>query len=46
MTKSNQKEILLGINLYSKLKFEDYINVISKKASQKNYMHLLKVHNS
>ena len=37
MSKSNQKEILLGINLDSELKFEDHVNFMSKKASQKLY---------
>ena len=37
MIKSNQKEILLGINLDSELKFEDHVNFMSKKASQKLY---------
>ena len=35
--KSSQKEILLGINLNSELKFEDHVNFICKKASQKPY---------
>ena len=37
MTKSSQKEILLGINLDSELKFEDHVNFMCKKASQKLY---------
>ena len=37
MIKSSQKEILLGINLDSELKFEDHVNFICKKASQKLY---------
>ena len=37
MIKSSQKEILLGINLDSELKFEDHVNFICKKASQKFY---------
>ena len=37
MIKSSQKEILLGINLDSKLKFEDHVNFMCKKASQKLY---------
>ena len=37
MIKSSQKEILLGINLDSELKFEDHVNFMSKKASQKLY---------
>ena len=37
MIKSNQKEIVLGINLDSELKFEDHVNFMSKKASQKLY---------
>ena len=35
MIKSSQKEILLGINLDSELKFEDHVNFMCKKASQK-----------
>ena len=35
--KSSQREILLGINLDSELKFEDHVNFICKKASQKLY---------
>ena len=35
MIKSSQKEILLGINLYSELKFEDHVNFMYQKASQK-----------
>ena len=37
MTKSSQKEILFAINLNSELKFEDYANVMCRKASQKLY---------
>ena len=37
MIKSTQKEILLGINLNSELKFEDHVNFMCKKASQKLY---------
>ena len=37
MIKSTQKEILLGINLDSELKFEDHVNFMCKKASQKLY---------
>ena len=37
MIKSSQKEILLGINLDSELKFEDHVNFMCKKASQKLY---------
>ena len=37
MIKSSQKEILLGINLGSELKFEDHVNFLCKKASQKLY---------
>ena len=37
MIKPNKKEILLGINLDSELKFEDHVNFICKKASQKLY---------
>ena len=37
MIKSSQKEILLGINLDSELKFEDNVNFMCKKASQKLY---------
>ena len=33
--KCSQKEILLGINLDSELKFEDHVNFMCKKASQK-----------
>ena len=36
--KSSQKETLLGINLDSELKFEDHVNFICKKASQKLYV--------
>ena len=35
--KSIQKEILLGINLDSELKFGDHVNFMCKKASQKLY---------
>ena len=35
MIKSGQKEILLGINLDSKLKFEDHVNFMSKKSKSK-----------
>ena len=37
MIKSSQKEILLGINLDSELKFEYHVNFKCKKASQKLY---------
>ena len=37
MIKSSHKEILLGINLDSELKFEDHVNFMCKKASQKLY---------
>ena len=37
MIKSSQKEILLSINLDSELKFEDHVNFMCKKASQKLY---------
>ena len=37
MIKSSQKEILLDINLDSELKFEDHVNFMCKKASQKLY---------
>ena len=37
MIKSSQKEILLGINLDSELKFEDHVNFMCKKANQKLY---------
>ena len=37
MIKSSQKEMLLGINLDSELKFEDHVNFMCKKASQKLY---------
>ena len=37
MIKSSQKEILLGINLDSELKFEDHVNFMYKKSSQKLY---------
>ena len=37
MIKSSQKEILLGVNLDSDLKFEDHVNFMCKKASQKLY---------
>ena len=33
--KCSQKEILLGINLDSELKFEDHVSFMCKKASQK-----------
>ena len=33
-----QKEILLGKNLDSELKFEDHVNFMYKKASQKLYV--------
>ena len=35
--KSSQKEILLGINLDRELKFEDHVNFMCKKTSQKLY---------
>ena len=38
MIQSSQKEILLGINLDSELKFEDHVNFMCKKASQKLYV--------
>ena len=37
MIKASQKEIILGINLDSELKFEDHVNFMCKKASQKLY---------
>ena len=37
MIKSSQKEILLGINLDSELKFEDHVNFMCNKASKKLY---------
>ena len=37
MIKSSQKEILLGVNLDSELKFEGRVNFVCKKASQKLY---------
>ena len=37
MIKSSQKEMLLGINVDSELKFEDHINFMYKEASQKLY---------
>ena len=37
MIKYSQKEILLGINLDNELKFEDHVNFMCKKASQKLY---------
>ena len=37
MIKSSRKEILLGINLDSELKFEDHVNFMCKKAGQKYY---------
>ena len=37
MIKSSQKEILLDINLDSELKFEDHVNFMHKKSSQKLY---------
>ena len=38
MINSSQKEILLGINLDSELKFKDHVNFMCKKASQKLYV--------
>ena len=35
MIKSSQKEILLGINLDSELKFEDHVNFMCKKSESK-----------
>ena len=35
MIKSSQKEILLGINLASELKFEDHVNFMGKKSKSK-----------
>ena len=37
MIKYSQKEILLGINLDSEMKFEDHVNFMCKKLSQKLY---------
>ena len=37
MIKSSQKEILLGVNLDSELKFEDRVNFLCKRASEKLY---------
>ena len=37
MVKSSQKEILVGINLHSELKFEDHVNFMCNKPSQKFY---------
>ena len=37
MIKSSQKEIVLGINLDSELKFEDHVNFMCKKVTQKLY---------
>ena len=37
MIKSSQKEILLDINLDREPKFEDHVNFMCKKASQKLY---------
>ena len=37
MIKFSLKEILLGINLDSELKFEDHLNFMCKKTSQKLY---------
>ena len=37
INKSSQKEIILGINLYSELKFEDHVHFMCKKGSQKIY---------
>ena len=37
MIKSTQKEILLGIKLDSELRFEDHVNFMCEKASQKLY---------
>ena len=45
MIKSSQKEILLGINLDSELKFEDHVNFMCKEASQ-SFMLLPKLHHS
>ena len=45
MIKSRQKEILLGINLDSELKFDDHVNFMCKKASQKFYA-LARLHHS
>ena len=45
MIKSSQKEILLDINLDSELKFEDHVNFMCKKASQKLYA-LARLHHS
>ena len=37
MIKSSQKEIILSMNLDSELNFEDHVNFMRKKASQKLY---------
>ena len=37
MIKSSQREILFGINIDSELKFEDHVNFMCKKVSQKLY---------
>ena len=37
MIKSSQKEILLGINLDSQMKFEDHVNFMCKTASEQLY---------
>ena len=37
INKSSQKEIILGINLYSELKCEDHVHFMCKKVSQKIY---------
>ena len=37
MIKSSEKEILLGINLHSELKFEEHVNLMCvKKQAKKN----------
>ena len=43
--RSTQKEILLGINLDSKLKFEVHVNLCVKKPA-KNFMCLPELHHS
>ena len=45
MIKSSQKEMLLGINLDSELKFEDHVNFICKK-QVKSFMLLPELHHS
>lgn len=38
LIKTSEKEIMLGINLDSKLKYKDHVNFMCKKINQKLYV--------